>query len=242
MSEPENFLTRWSRRKAEAKDEPVEGAAPAPGAEEFSTDEKTEQANPDSIAPVQPESPEPEFDISTLPPIESICASTDVSAFLKAGVPANLVRAALRRAWAADPKIRDFVGLADYDWDFNTPGSMAGFGPLEMTEELRQVVARIIGPAPAADRIGRLDPAPAELRAGQDSNEINAGEHTPTTEQNDKNAGIAEEAPKKKPDRSRHDDEMTRCGQDDAATQHQPETPETLPSIVSRSHGRALPK
>ena len=56
------------------------------------------------------------------------------------------------------PKIRDFVGLADYDWDFNTPGAIPGFGPLEMTDELRRQVARIVGamqaepePATAAD-------------------------------------------------------------------------------------------
>jgi hypothetical protein len=80
----------------------------------------------------------PLFDPASLPPIESISAETDIRAFLAPGVPPELARAALRRAWAADPKIRDFVGLADYDWDFNAPGSMAGFGPLEMTEGLRE--------------------------------------------------------------------------------------------------------
>jgi hypothetical protein len=60
-------------------------------------------------------------------------------------VPVDIARAALRRAWSADPRIRDFVGLADYDWDYHTPGSAAGFGPLEMTDELRQMVARILG-------------------------------------------------------------------------------------------------
>jgi len=44
------------------------------------------------------------------------------------------MRAALRRVWTTDVKIRDFVGLADYDWDFNAAGSMAGFGPLESTD------------------------------------------------------------------------------------------------------------
>ena len=74
---------------------------------------------------------------ASLPPLESITAESDIRAFLAPGVPPELTRAALRRAWAADPKIRDFVGLAEYDWDFNTPGAMAGFGPLEMTDELR---------------------------------------------------------------------------------------------------------
>ena len=43
------------------------------------------------------------------------------------------------------PKIRDFVGLADYDWDFNTPGAIAGFGPLEMSDEVRRQVVQMIG-------------------------------------------------------------------------------------------------
>ena len=37
----------------------------------------------------------------------SITAATDIRAFLAPGVPAELTRAALRRAWTADPAIRD---------------------------------------------------------------------------------------------------------------------------------------
>ena len=87
---------------------------------------------------------EPVFDLSKLPPIESITAETDIRAFLAPGVPAELRLAALRRAWVADPKVRDFVGLNDYDFDFHTPGAIPGFGPLEMTDELRQEVLRIV--------------------------------------------------------------------------------------------------
>ena len=69
---------------------------------------------------------EPEFDIASLPPIESINALTDVTAFLRQGVPAELTRAALRRVWTADPAIRDFVGLAENAWDFTDPDGDAG--------------------------------------------------------------------------------------------------------------------
>jgi hypothetical protein len=94
----------------------------------------------------------PPFDPLSLPPIEAIGPETDIRGFLAPGVPAELSRAALRRAWAADPKIRDFVGPADYDWDFNAPGAIAGFGPLEMTDEMRQVAARIIGQISGPER------------------------------------------------------------------------------------------
>ena len=62
-------------------------------------------------------------------------------------MPAELTRAALRRVWVADPKIRDFVGLSENSWDFNAPNAVPGFGPLEMTEELRAEVMRMVGPS-----------------------------------------------------------------------------------------------
>ncbi|HEY1362239.1 MAG TPA: DUF3306 domain-containing protein, partial [Xanthobacteraceae bacterium] len=61
------------------------------------------------------------------------------------GVPTEIARAALRRAWSQDPAIRDFIGLAENAWDFNAAGAMPGFGPLEMTEEMRRLVSDILG-------------------------------------------------------------------------------------------------
>jgi hypothetical protein len=53
------------------------------------------------------------FDLASLPSIDAIVADTDVRRFLQSGVPAELTRAALRRAWTSDPAIRDFVGIAE---------------------------------------------------------------------------------------------------------------------------------
>jgi hypothetical protein len=80
-----------------------------------------------------------------LPPIESITAQTDISGFLAPGVPIELTRAALRRAWSADPRIRDFIGPSENSWDFNAPDAMGGFGPLEMTDELRRQLLQMVG-------------------------------------------------------------------------------------------------
>ena len=93
------------------------------------------------IALRRADKPEAEFDPATLPPIESITALSDATAFLRAGVPADLTRAALRRVWTVDPAIRDFVGLAENAWDFTDPNAMPGFGPLEDTEEVRRMIA-----------------------------------------------------------------------------------------------------
>src|SRR6476646_6657057 len=130
----EEFLARWSRRKREAEtvvDTPPTRPSEAQNPEQSSVTEIPADA---------------EVDLSSLPPIESITGATDITAFLRKGIPAELSRAALRRAWAADPAIRDFVGLAENAWDFTDPTAMAGFGPLEHTpEQIASLVERVVG-------------------------------------------------------------------------------------------------
>jgi hypothetical protein len=141
-----DVLQRWSRRKLGLEERPSE---PPPA--------KTERAEPaQSHEPGAPNSPietsagsrdsvvEP-FDLARLPPIESIDWSSDISAFLAPGVPPELSRAALRRAWLSDPAIRDFVGLAENQWDFTNPDTVPGFGSLELTPELRRLLAGAFG-------------------------------------------------------------------------------------------------
>ena len=70
------------------------------------------------------------FNALSLPPIESIGAESDIRPFLQPGVPQELTRAALRRAWVTDPAIRDFIGLSENSWDFNSPDGASRFGSL----------------------------------------------------------------------------------------------------------------
>ncbi len=139
MSEKE-FLSRWSRRKREAGRElgtAKEIATPVEPSE-------TRQTEPPQASSPRPG--EPEFDLSSLPPIDSITAATDLTAFLRQGVPQELRRAALRRAWTSDPAIRDFVGLAENAWDFNDPNAMPGFGPLDaLAEHVQALAAQLVG-------------------------------------------------------------------------------------------------
>lgn len=135
MSE-EDFLKRWSRRKSEARgDVPSQVAEPP--------DEGQQASAP---AAAEGSAAEPQIDLSLLPSIDSITAATDIRAFLRKGIPQELARAALRRAWTADPAIRDFIGLAENAWDFNDPNAMPGFGPLECSAaELGRLVDRVVG-------------------------------------------------------------------------------------------------
>src|SRR5690348_6627818 len=134
----EQFLARWARRKQEAK---VGHAEPAP--------EGAAEANGAALSEGAAAEPVPaEAALSNLPPIESIDAATDITAFLRKSVPQELSRAALRRAWSADPAIRDFVGLAENAWDFNDPNAMPGFGPLDYSaEQVDALVRRVVGGA-----------------------------------------------------------------------------------------------
>jgi len=129
MSESENFLSRWSRLKRES------------GSEESGIDEKrTADALPGANVPSSAA-----FDPACLPPIESIVADSDIRLFLQACVPAELTRAALRSAWTADPAIRDFIGIAESQWNFNDPATIPGFGTLGATDCARSLAARALG-------------------------------------------------------------------------------------------------
>jgi hypothetical protein len=141
MSELENstkrFLERWSRRKRATENRSPDDAKLSP------EDKKT-----DTNAAAQSDAILPAFDPATLPLIESITETSDVRAFLAPGVPEELTRAALRRVWVTDPTIRDFIGIAENQWDFTKPDGVPGFGSLELTPELRRTVAGLIDDAP----------------------------------------------------------------------------------------------
>lgn len=139
MSEPENFLARWSRRKRAAVD-PVD----EPAAKDAAVEQKKEEPLGGQVLRDEParEGEAPAFDLSRLPAVESIVAGTDIRPFLAPGVPAELTRAALRRAWTTDPGIRDFIGLSENAWDFTKAGP-TGFGPLLPIDDVKKLVAEI---------------------------------------------------------------------------------------------------
>jgi len=141
MNDPDNFLGRWSRRKrdvaARGEREAEANAAPDSG-----EGQKPRPGEADRAAAA------PAFDIERLPPIESIEAGTDISDFLRPGVPDALRHAALRRAWSADPVIRDFVGINENYWDAAGPGGIPGFGPLDPGFDVERVVSELFGERP----------------------------------------------------------------------------------------------
>jgi hypothetical protein len=236
MSDPKDFLSRWSRRKREVSPE-AEAVNPPRADEPAEHDRTSGNVSPHNApAPV-----EPVFDPSSLPPIESITAETDISGFLAAGVPSDLARAALRRAWTSDPKIRNFVGLADYDWDFNAAGSMAGFGPLEIAGEVSKAAAGIA----EADRSGAeapdlLDPASITPKAQQIAGESGGEGDRPVDIETDQKTKQSEDVGTTSSTSPRPDERMG--GHDDVALQDRTGKPDRSSSLIKRRHGGALPK
>jgi hypothetical protein len=237
MSEPENFIARWSRRKRNAAEEAKPATSTNVG------EEPRAGSDPAPVLSGAPESSEAAFDLTKLPPIETITADTDIRAFLAPGVPAELTRAALRRAWAADPKIRDFIGLSENAWDFNAPGAIAGFGPLEMTDELRSQIMRMIGrgiegaaadPSGSPEREGQPSPPDARTASGKAVAE-QQDDQVDTT-----GGALPEERPRER--NERHDVAVSQRNKSDIAPQPDSGSPDDQQLIAKRLHGRALPE
>jgi hypothetical protein len=235
MSDPDNFLSRWSRRKLEPSQD--SGGKDAPAQDEQSVDPPAADAAPEPAAVMaaddQPQ--EPAFDIASLPPIESITSGTDIRDFLKPGVPLSLSRAALRRAWTSDPAIRDFIGIAENQWDFTAPDSIPGFGPIDPAD-IPRLLARIIsstkdgGEALAAlteQQPGAAKPA-AEASAAKD--ETVPSEQTGDTVPPEQVASSSAPA-----------EEMSHRSKENAASQTSDADDDLNYAQVRHGHGSALP-
>jgi Protein of unknown function (DUF3306) len=221
MSEPEKFLDRWSRRKREAADASPPAEAEKPAAVPPLPDGEAKEGATEAV-----------FDPASLPPIESITAQSDVRAFLKPGVPPELTRAALRRAWSADPAIRDFIGLIENPWDFNDPYGVPGFGPMPVGENIASLLAQAIGTPPAQSD------APQQVARVQDSSEQNSikqADSGPARELWQDQLMQNEEpvAPEKV---------SIQRSEEDIASQNNSDEREDFPPSRQRGHGGALPK
>lgn len=125
-----SFLQRWSRRKRAATNHVEEAERQVDRAASSSADLPSTR-NPVSVSQTQP-----------------VTAAGDIGRFLQPDVPADVARAALRRAWIDDPTIRDFIGIADNQWDFTKNNGVPGFGTLTLTPDLERLVSELFGPTP----------------------------------------------------------------------------------------------
>jgi Protein of unknown function (DUF3306) len=193
-SADKGFLARWSRRKRAA----------AAKSRDLAASEKAADA---AVMPA----PSP-VDSSTLPPLESIGIGDDIRPFLAAGVPADLMRAALRRAWSTDPVIRNFIGLSENSWDFTAADGVPGFASLT-AEDIRRLLSQMAEEpkeSPAAPRTvaDEIPGSPLRSAPGGDAEKSQPSPDLRSASTNAENAAAlqhdeAEDAPPQ-PFRRRH--------------------------------------
>ena len=99
----EDFLSRWSRRKRSAEEASPEPLPPAP------VSNLPKEGDAGSAVASEAGSGD-ELDLSTLPPLDSITSATDVTAFLRKGVPQALTRALRRHRRARDNSMHRRIG------------------------------------------------------------------------------------------------------------------------------------
>lgn len=224
--EDEGFLGRWSRRKQEVQDEEKQQ-------QEVAALPPEQQKLP--AAEVETKKKEPELDVSTLPPIDSIVAGTDIRAFLSKGVPAALTQAALRKAWSADPAIRDYIGLSENSWDFNALDGQHGFAPLSPNTDIKGMLSEIFGEVrEGAEKlekaVGEMTPETPPVTAAENTVRLSDS----TVEAVSKSSERADEAAEEKPDGDIN-------AHSEVAAQKADELEDDLAALPARRHGSALP-
>lgn len=136
-TQDQGFLRRWSRRKAAARQ--VER-------EVVERDQPPAEAAPESAR----DAPAEAIDPASLPDIDSLTVGSDFKVFMRAGVPAELRRQALRKLWRLDPKLANLDGLLEYGEDYTQVGRagtaaktayQVGKGFLEKLDEVEEVTA-----------------------------------------------------------------------------------------------------
>ena len=230
MSDQENFISRWSRRKRDTANENAQPDKPA-----ATCPDKPAEPGPDATPAVAGTAPgaasAPEFDLTKLPALDSIGANTDIRDFLQPGVPQALKLAALRRAWSADPAIRDYIGPADYAWDFTDPKAMPGFGDLGPDVDVKKLVAEIFRGTTPEGELPADKPAATPSSAQLSDESDTVADITPAKEQAAQQEQLAA-APEP--------NKLVQHGRN-IATQ-QDDTKVESPDVKIRRHGGAMPE
>ncbi|MBX9932702.1 MAG: DUF3306 domain-containing protein [Methylobacterium sp.] len=223
----DRFFSRWARRKREVRLEEIKPETKPEAAPEASVElPATVEAEGLEAAP-----PEAQV-LVELPSLDSLTAQTDLSEFLKAGVPQMLRNAALRRMWSLDPSIRDYLSEArEYAYDWHISGAVPGTGPMLPTDDIAGMVRDVF----AGSKPTIAEPALAEPAADLDAeprDEVAARDVSAEPEETLVTQGEAVIPPPDQP--------MLVVG-----PPARPETvgaePKSTPSVRLRRHGSALP-
>ena len=160
----ESTLSRWSRRKLEARQ---------PSAPEVPVGAATEAA-----AAEEPVAEKPELTDADMPDIDSLTEASDFSCFMSSGVSDELRNLALRKLFRSPVfNIRD--GLDEYDDDFTTFEKLGDIVTSDMKHRM-EIEAQKLREALAAE--GEAEAAPAATADAAEANADTAASEGPEEE------------------------------------------------------------
>ena len=144
---PDGFLSRWSRRKVQAREEAREGVVPEPAMPRAAPVQAPAATAPQPVAPASPtptpnprptQLPAEAKSTAAAPPptleeVSRLTRESDYSRFVGQGVDPGVKNAALRKLFT-DPHFNVMDGLDIYIDDYNTPDPL----PAGMLEKMVQ--------------------------------------------------------------------------------------------------------
>jgi len=224
----DSFLSRWARRKAEvAKAADPESVAAPPSADAIKQEAEAEQERVNAL-------------IDALPRIDDLTAQSDFTAFLQKGVPDLLKNAAMRKLWISNPELGKWSDMAEYAWDWNSPGGAPGYGPLEADFDAEAMLERILPRQRAGD--DQTQSVVAKEESERPGSASETSEHSPQAPEEEKIAAaqqdLMSELPLTEAIASRSLENPDKTDNDAVATQQK------LPVLTNgsrRRHGGALP-
>jgi hypothetical protein len=166
-SSDESFLSRWSRRKVQTRNEPpTETTGPAPAAD-----------SPTAIAPASSPTEPKTCSRSDLPALETLTPESDFRPFMGSEVEARVKNRALKTLFK-DPHFNVMDGLDTYIGDYSKPDPI----PEEMLSQLNQLKNIFVSS-------NKEQGAPAEVASvpeiAQDSTLVAAAQTTVSIDPND---------------------------------------------------------
>ncbi len=158
----EPFLSRWSRLKRQT-------AAPPPQPVEAPPEEPPAQLPAEAVESAEPAEPAPEAEdpLKDLPPVEDLTLESDFTPFLRAEVPEDLHRQALRKLWNSDPVFANDDGLKDYADDYAS--LFTGSSPVKTLYRVGKGFLDAVDEA--AEKVDEAAPQPVAATAAEEGKE-----------------------------------------------------------------------
>lgn len=166
----EGFVSRWSRRKREARAGVIAPGADAGEAPDAGLVPESDSPLPHSTAPPADSPTHPPAEPVPPPPLESLDGDSDYSAFLSPKVSEELRRLALRKLFGSSKfNLRD--GLDDYDDDYRIFASLGDIVPAHMRRRMDLTSAQ--GEPPPSAEQAPVSGAPGEVPDDREQAPVN---------------------------------------------------------------------